>query len=211
MSSSGSAESVALRREFGEIDIYLFDQLLRGRIPPTARVLDAGCGRGRNLVYLLRAGYDVFATDADEPAIDAVRRLAAELAPDLPADRFRAEPIERMSFADGFADVVISSAVLHFARDDAQFAAMVREMWRVLRPGGLFFSRLASDIGIENQVVPLGGRQFLLPDGSQRYLVDEAMLMRFTGELGGMLVDPLKTTVVQAQRSMTTWVARKRG
>ena len=200
-----------LRRQFGEIDIYLFDQLLRGRIPPTARVLDAGCGRGRNLVYLLRAGYDVFATDADEPAIDAVRRLAAELAPDLPADRFRAEPIERMSFADGFADVVISSAVLHFARDDAQFAAMVREMWRVLRPGGLFFSRLASDIGIENQVVPLGGRQFLLPDGSQRYLVDEAMLMRFTGELGGMLVDPLKTTVVQAQRSMTTWVARKRG
>ena len=200
-----------LRRQFGEIDIYLFDQLLRGRIPPTARVLDAGCGRGRNLVYLLRAGYDVFATDADEPAIDAVRRLAAELAPDLPADRFRAEPVERMSFADGFADVVISSAVLHFARDDAQFAAMVREMWRVLRPGGLFFSRLASDIGIENQVVPLGGRQFLLPDGSQRYLVDEAMLMRFTGELGGMLVDPLKTTVVQAQRSMTTWVARKRG
>jgi SAM-dependent methyltransferase len=200
-----------LRRQFGEIDIYLFDQLLRGRIPSAARVLDAGCGGGRNLVYLLRAGYDVFATDADEPAIDAVRRLAAELAPDLPADRFRAEPVERMSFADGFADVVISSAVLHFARDDAQFAAMVREMWRVLRPGGLFFSRLASDIGIENQVVPLGGRQFLLPDGSQRYLVDEAMLMRFTGELGGMLVDPLKTTVVQAQRSMTTWVARKRG
>jgi tellurite methyltransferase len=200
-----------LRRQFGEIDIYLFDQLLRGRIPSAARVLDAGCGRGRNLVYLLRAGYDVFATDADEPAIEAVRRLAAELAPDLPADRFRAEPVERMSFADGFADVVISSAVLHFARDDAQFAAMVREMWRVLRPGGLFFSRLASDIGIENQVVPLGGRQFLLPDGSQRYLVDEAMLMRVTGELGGMLIDPLKTTVVQAQRSMTTWVARKRG
>ena len=200
-----------LRRQFGEIDIYLFDQLPRGRIPSAARVLDAGCGRGRNLVYLLRAGYDVFATDADEPAIEAVRRLAAELAPDLPADRFRAEPVERMSFADGFADVVISSAVLHFARDDAQFAAMVREMWRVLRPGGLFFSRLASDIGIENQVVPLGGRQFLLPDGSQRYLVDEAMLMRVTGELGGMLIDPLKTTVVQAQRSMTTWVARKRG
>jgi SAM-dependent methyltransferase len=116
-----------------------------------------------------------------------------------------------MTFADGVADVVISSAVLHFARDDDQFAAMLREMWRVLRPGGLFFARLASDIGIESQVVPLGGRQFLLPDGSQRYLVNEAMLMRVTGELGGMLVDPLKTTIVQQQRSMTTWVARKRG
>jgi SAM-dependent methyltransferase len=200
-----------LHRQFGEIDIYLFDQLLRGRIPSGARVLDAGCGRGRNLVYLLRSGYDVFATDADEGAIAAVRRLAAELAPDLSPDRFRAEPVERMTFDDGFADVVISSAVLHFARDDDHFGAMVREMWRVLRPGGLFFSRLASDIGIESQVVPVSGRQFLLPDGSQRYLVDEAMLMRFTGELGGMLVDPLKTTVVQNQRAMTTWVARKRG
>lgn len=200
-----------LRRQFGEIDIYLFDQLLRGRLPGDARVLDAGCGRGRNLVYLLQAGYDVFATDADGSAIDAVRRLAAELAPTLSADHFRAEPVERMTFEDGFADVVISSAVLHFARDGDHFAAMLREMWRVMRPGGLFFSRLASDVGIEERIVPLGGRQFLLPDGSQRYLVNEAMLMRFTGELGGMLIDPLKSTLVQDQRSMTTWVARKRG
>ena len=200
-----------LRRQFGEIDIYLFDQLLRGRLPGDARVLDAGCGRGRNLVYLLQAGYDVFATDADGSAIDAVRRLAAELAPTLSADHFRAEPVERMTFEDGFADVVISSAVLHFARDGYHFAAMLREMWRVMRPGGLFFSRLASDVGIEERIVPLGGRQFLLPDGSQRYLVNEAMLMRFTGELGGMLIDPLKSTLVQDQRSMTTWVARKRG
>lgn len=200
-----------LRRQFGEIDIYLFDQLLRGRIDAGARVLDAGCGHGRNLVYLLRAGYDVFATDGDASAIAAVRRLAADLAPALPADHFRVEPVERMSFADGFADVVISSAVLHFARDDDQFRAMLQEMWRVLRPGGLFFARLASDIGIENQVMPIDGRQFLLPDGSQRYLANEAMLMRCTAELGGTLMDPLKTTVVQAQRAMTTWVARKRG
>ena len=200
-----------LRRQFGEIDIYLFDQLLRGRIDAGARVLDAGCGHGRNLVYLLRAGYDVFATDGDASAIAAVRRLAADLAPALPADHFRVEPVERMSFADGFADVVISSAVLHFARDDDQFRAMLQEMWRVLRPGGLFFARLASDIGIENQVMPIDGRQFLLPDGSQRYLANEAMLMRCTAELGGTLMDPLKTTVVQAQRAMTTWVARQRG
>ncbi len=45
-----------------------------------------------------------------------------------------------MSFPDAFADVVISSAVLHFARDDAQFEAMLRGTWRVLKPGGLFFA-----------------------------------------------------------------------
>ena len=86
-----------LERQFGEIDIYLFDQLLRGRIRPGMRVLDAACGGGRNLVYLLQSGFDVFATDADGRAVAAVRRLAAQLAPQLPAENFRAEPVERMT------------------------------------------------------------------------------------------------------------------
>ena len=50
-----------------------------------------------------------------------------------------------------------------------------------------------------------------MPGGSDRYLVDEAMLCGLTEELGGQLTDPLKTTVVQNQRSMTTWVVRKNG
>jgi tellurite methyltransferase len=198
-----------LERQFGGIDIYLFDQLLRGRIRPGMRVLDAACGGGRNLVYLLQSGFDVFATDADVRAVNAVRRLAAELAPQLPAENFRAEPVERMTFPDAFADVVVSSAVLHFALDDAQFDAMVREMWRVLKPGGMLFCRLASSIGMEDRVARIAGRRFALPDGSERYLVDEAMLMDLTARLGGRLVDPLKTTVVQNQRCMTTWVVRK--
>ena len=173
------------------------------------RVLDAACGGGRNLVYLLQSGFDVFATDADVRAVEAVRRLAAQLAPQLPAENFRAEPVEHMTFADAFADVVISSAVLHFARDDAQFNAMMREMWRVLKSGGMLFCRLASSIGMEGRVAPIGGRRFALPDGSERYLVDEAMLMDLTARLGGRLLDPLKTTVVQNQRCMTTWVVRK--
>ncbi|PWT99045.1 MAG: class I SAM-dependent methyltransferase [Terriglobia bacterium] len=193
----------------GPIDIYLFDQLLRGRIAPGMRVLDAGCGFGRNLVYLLREGYEVFGADADPQAIAATRELSGSLAPALPAGNFRVEPVDAMSFPDAFADVVISSAVLHFARDDAQFDAMLRGTWRVLKPGGLFFCRLASSIGIETQVQPVAGRRCLLPDGSRRYLVDEELLMRLTSQLGGQLLDPLKTTVVQNQRSMTTWVVRK--
>jgi tellurite methyltransferase len=199
-----------LRSQFGDIDIYLFDQLLRGRLQPGCSVVDAGCGGGRNLIYLLKAGFDVYAVDADPQAIAAVRAMASTLAPRLPADRFRTESVEAMSFPDACADVVISSAVLHFARDEAQFEGMMAAMWRVLKPGGLLFARLASTIGIEDQVRPLGGRRFLLPDGSERYLVDEAILMELTRRLGGSLLDPLKTTVVQSQRSMTTWVVAKR-
>ena len=201
-------EMSALQEQFGDIDIYLFDQLQRGRIARGMRILDAGCGAGRNLVFLLREGYEVFGVDADAGSVLAVRRLAATLAPQLPADNFRVEPIEGMTFPDGFADVVLSSAVLHFAADDDQFAAMLAGTWRVLKPGGLLFCRLASSIGIEDRVRVVRGR-CRLPDGSERYLVDQAQLLALTHDLGGELLDPIKTTIVQDQRAMTTWVVRK--
>jgi SAM-dependent methyltransferase len=199
-----------LAEQFGEIDIYLFDQLLRGRIAPDMTVLDAGCGTGRNLAYLLRSGHDVMGVDEDATAIAAVRRLAAELAPRLPSQNFRVEPIEKMSFADAAADVVIGNAVLHFARDERHFGAMLNEMWRVLGVGGMLFCRLASTIGMEGRFRHISGRRFQLLDGAERFLVDEQVLMDATARLGGDLLDPLKTTVVQSLRCMTTWVVRKR-
>ncbi len=198
-----------LAAQFGHIDIYLFDQLLRGRITETDRIVDVGCGGGRNLAYLLRSGYDVYGTDANADAIASLRQTARSLAPQLPADHFRVEPAEAMMFPDHFADVVLCNAVLHFARDDAHFTSMLNGAWRVLKPGGIFFARLASSIGMESRMRTLSGRRCLLPDGSQRYLVDEALLLRETARLGGELLDPIKTTVVQDQRCMTTWVVRK--
>jgi tellurite methyltransferase len=131
-------------------------------------------------------------------------------APHLPLDNFRVERVERLSFADAGFDVVISSAVLHFARDEEQWQAMVGEMWRVLKPGGIFFARLASSIGIEDQIELIDARRYQLPDGSERFLVDEAMLLRETANLGGEFIEPIKTTVVQNMRAMTTWCLRRR-
>jgi tellurite methyltransferase len=199
-----------LRREFGDIDIYLFDQLHRGRILDGMTILDAGCGRGRNLVYLLRRGFDVYGTDQSDEAVVATRTLASKLAPGLPADHFRVEPVERMSFSDSMFDVVISSAVMHFARDEEHWLAMFAEMWRVLKPRGLFFARLATTIGHESRVQHLAGRRYIMPDGDERFLVDEDFIMKATRDAGAVLVDPLKTSVVQNARSMMTWVMRKR-
>jgi tellurite methyltransferase len=201
--------STPLVEQFGNIDIYVFDQLLRGRIAPGMRVMDAGCGGGRNLVYLLRNGFDVSGNDADTRAIAQVRAMAAALSPGTPAD-FRVEAIEDTSFGDAWFDVVLASAVLHFARDDAHFGAMVTQLWRVLKPGGMFFARLASTIGIADDVDPIGHGRYRLPDGSDRFLVDAAAIQTWTERLGGELIDPIKTTVVQEQRSMTTWVARRK-
>jgi len=202
--------SLNLQEWFGGIDIYLFDQLLKGRLAPGMSVLDAGCGGGRNLVYLLRSGFEVFGVDESSAAIAQTRRLAAELNPNLPETNFRQEPVERMSFADEGFDSVLSSAVLHFARDEEQWNSMVKEMWRVLKPGGIFFARLASTIGIEDRVGLIGGRRYDLPDGSQRFLVDEAMLLNVSSALAGEFIEPIKTTVVQNLRAMTTWCLLKR-
>lgn len=201
--------SIDLQEWFGAMDIYIFDQLLKCRFVSGMRVLDAGCGSGRNLVYFLRSGYEVFAVDESEEAILQLRKLAATLAPHLPAENFRVGPIEELSADYTDFDVVLSSAVLHFARDEGQWQAMVNEMWRVLKPGGIFFARLASTIGIEVQVRQIEGRRYRLPDGSDRFLVDAAMLREVTAALGGEFIEPIKTTVVENFRAMTTWVARK--
>jgi len=197
-----------IQEQFGQIDIYVFDQILRGNIAAGMRVLDAGCGYGRNLVYLLREGCEVFALDGDAEGVEHVRRLSASLETGLPEENFQFGVIEKMPFADGFADVVICNSVLHFARDDEHFRAMVDGLWRVLRPGGMLFCRLGSRIGMDFEQVR--GNIFLTGDGSEWYLVDEEMLLGLTEELNGVMVDPLKTTVVQDYRCMTTWVMRKR-
>jgi len=200
-----------LEAQFGAIDIYLFDQILRRRITEADRIVDAGCGSGRNLVYFLKNGFEVYGLDPDPDAIRDVRALASALAPTLPLNHFRAEPVEQTTFPDRFATVAISSAVLHFAPDDRTFDAMLEGTWRLLASGGMLFCRLASTIGMMDRVKRIGGqgRRYLLPDGTARYLVDEELLMTRTRALGGRLLDPIKTTVVQDQRSMTTWVVRK--
>jgi tellurite methyltransferase len=203
------ASSLDLQNWFGSIDIYLFDQVLKGRLFPGMRLLDAGCGGGRNLNYFLKSGFDVCGIDQSTEAIAQVRALAASLAPNLSRENFRVEAVESISFADADFDVVISSAVLHFATDEEHWHRMVREMWRVLKPGGIFFARLASTIGIEDQVEHLEGRRYHLPDGSVRFLVDEQMLLTTTASLGGEWIEPFKTVVVQNMRSMSNWVLRK--
>lgn len=199
--------ALSLQQQFGSIDIYLFDQLLKGRLTLNMSMLDAGCGGGRNLVYFMRSGFSVFGIDRSVEAINQIRSLATSIS-DLSHENFRVEPVERMSFADESFDVVLSSAVLHFAENENHWQAMVREMWRVLKPGGIFFARLASTIGQE-RLVQIEGRRYQLPDGSDRFLVDFEMLDQTTASLGGEWLEPFRTVVVHEARSMSNWIVRK--
>src|SRR5687768_1874050 len=198
-----------LHEQFGGIDIYLFDQLLKGRITPPMSVLDAGCGDGRNLIYFLRHDFDVWAVDSNPQSIQQVRMLASSLAPHLPPENFLIADVAELPLPSERFDLVISSAVLHFAKDAQHFDGMLDEMWRVLKPGGMLFARLASSIGIEELIKPTVTGRYLLPDGTERFLVNEGMLAAASERLDATRVEPLKTTNVENLRCMTTWVVRK--
>ncbi len=204
-----------LRAQLGATDIYLIDQILRGRFDSCRSVLDVGCGHGRNLVYFIRHGVDLYGIDSDPEAIAVCRDLIVRNDPrspahehDRPSRRFRVAEVTDIPFDDGSFDAVICNAVLHFL-DDRTFDAGVDELWRVLASGGLLFVRLASRIGLEDRIEPLGAGRYRLPDGTDRYLVTEPQLLALTDRLGGRLADPIKTTNVQGLRCMTTWCVFK--
>lgn len=199
-----------LQKDFGNIDIYLFDQLLKGRIQRNHRILDAGCGGGRNSYYFLKEGFEIYGVDQNPLAIEGMREMASIIAPGYSANRFKTAELSRLPYKDKSFDWIICNAVLHFANDHSHFESMMREMWRVLKKGGIFFARLASDIGFEGKLKDLGNGRYYLPDESERYVVSEEKLLTYTEKLHAELIERIKTTNVQNLRAMTTWVIQKK-
>lgn len=190
----------------GSVDIGLLDQFQRGRWRTPGRLLDAGCGSGRNLDLFLRLGHEVWVLDESPTAVESARAHAAGLGFPLAEERCLVGGLEGAPLPDGAFDTVVCIAVLHFARDRVRWNAMLDALWRRLVPGGVLFLRLATTIGVEDHVKPLGGGRYLMGDGTERYLASLDDLLEATASRGGRLLDPVKTTNVQNLRAMTTWV-----
>lgn len=189
----------------GQTDIYLIDQILKARYKPGEKVLDAGCGSGRNMHWFLQNDFEIYGIDWSEAAILNLRKMH----PQFPAENFQISLVERLPFTDNYFDHVISSAVLHFANNEMHFKKMMGEMVRVVKPGGSIFIRMTSDIGIENKVKLLSNGNHQIPDGSMRFLLTKSLLANSMQELNLTFLEPLKTVNVNDLRCMSTLMLMK--
>jgi tellurite methyltransferase len=189
----------------GNTDIYLLDQIMKGRYAPSDKILDAGAGGGRNLHWFVQEGFSVFGTDRDPEAVAALRQHY----PEVPSSCFQVAAVETLPFPDAFFQHIICSAVLHFAENELHFEQMFVEMIRVLSPGGSLFIRVTTDVGLEGKTIPLGHGRFFLPDGTERFLLTRKTLDQLLQQHRLSLLEPFKTVLVEDVRSMAVVVVGK--
>jgi len=200
----------SLNRLLGNIDIYLLDQILKGRFDKNMKILDAGCGEGRNTIYFLQEGYQIFGVDSNPIAIQMARIFAQTIQKDYDIFRFQTSLVENIPFHQGAFDVVISSAVLHFATSEIHFLKMLNDMMRVLKPGGIFFLRMTTSRGNMKEKSPhLGDGVYLLPDGSERFLLTEELEQKIMERYQLRYLEPAKSVLVHGQRAMGVFVLEK--
>lgn len=199
-----------LNQLLGNIDIYLLDQILKGRFTNDMKILDAGCGEGRNCVYFLNEGFQIFGVDHNPIAIQMARIYAQTIQKEYDVYRFQTSMVENIPFHKEAFDVVISSAVLHFAKSETHFFKMVDDMMRVLKPGGTFFLRMTTSQGNMQEMSPhLGDGVYLLPDGSERFLLTDELEKEIVAKHKLSYLEPAKSVLVHGQRSMGVFVWEK--
>lgn len=198
-------QSTSIKDIIGDTDIYLIDQIMKGRYKLNDTILDAGCGEGRNMYWFFKNNINIYGIDSNEETIRGLKNTH----PSLPEERLQISLIEKMPFRNNFFDHILSSAVLHFATTTMQFQNMITEMVRVLKPGGTLFIRMTSDIGIEDKVQVINNGVYSIPDGSVRFLLTRPLLATLLQEKKLSFIEPLKTVNVDDVRCMSTLVLQK--
>jgi len=191
------------------MDLYLLDHLLKDRFTPQMKILDAGCGEGRNILYFLQQGYDVYGVDQNPEAIRLLQFIVKSNWPTYPYQQFSVQDIGTLSWDEPTFDLIISSAVLHFAEHHTHFWAMLDAMYQSLKVGGYLFCRMASNVGMGQLTEAPGEGRFHLPDGSIRYLLTAEIVDQLKKQYALEFVEPLKSVVVDGQRSMAALLLRK--
>ena len=195
----------SIKQALGETDIYLLDQIMKGRYHETDKILDEGCGTGRNMHWFLQNGIEIVGIDKNKDLIAELKLANPTISP----DRFQVSLVEKIPFPDNYFDHAISIAVLHFATNPSHFNSMLAELVRVVKPGGSLFIRIASVMGIEDKVILINDGVYKIPDGSTRFLLTKPLLSSSMLQNNLSFLEPLKTVNVDDIRCMSTLVLQK--
>ena len=188
-----------LINKLGNVDIYLLDQVMKNRYLTSDKILDAGCGKGRNLTFMANLGFDIEGCDHAPDLIDSLKK-------EFPNQTLNTADLSQLPYSDNYFNHIICNAVLYFAKDESHFMEMIHELNRVLKPEGSLFIRMTSIFGLESDVIPKEG-QYLLPDGSHRFLLTNVLIDKIKSNF--KFIEPLKTVNVNNLRCMSTLVLEK--
>ncbi|AFL79692.1 methylase involved in ubiquinone/menaquinone biosynthesis [Aequorivita sublithincola DSM 14238] len=185
----------------GNVDIYVIDQILKGRYEHGQSILDAGCGTGRNLKWFYQNDFNIYGIDVDAQRI----AVAKEIYPKA-SENFIVGELDNLPYEDHSFDHLLCCAVLHFAQSETHFNKMIAELFRVLKPSGTLLIRVASDIGLND-------KKPFVQDGSSKeiagFYITRSIISKISEEYPLALIEPVKTTNVQDIRVMTTLVFQK--
>jgi len=198
-------------KEIGNMDIYLLDQLLRGRITAGSKILDAGCGIGRNSEFFIRNNFDIYGIDSDQEAIQSAKEQIPLWNDHFELKHFFAANLIETPFPNNEFDFIISIAVLHFSKDRAHFTKLFEELVRVLKAGGILFIRMTSKHTLAHLSRHLHDDVYHIPDDTTRYLLDVDYLKELMAKNKLSLADPIKTVNVENVRTMAVVVLQKEG
>ncbi len=201
--------SQALKSALGNTDIYLIDAILKGYFDPCSRLLDAGCGEGRNLTWFLGQMDAIYGIDLNESALLYAKIYCRSLNKKVAEENFLKADLAQNPFPNDFFDAAISIAVLHFAQNREHFTQQWNELVRVCRPGGLLFLRLSTLMGMDYIPEPVENDWFLLKSSDIWYLPDQKQLEELIQANRLQLLEPMKSVCVHGQRSMSTLILRK--
>lgn len=193
--------------DLGKMDIYLIDQIQKERLRSDSKILDAGYGRGRNLKFFVKNNSNIYGIDQNPEYLPIVQMQVESWNPNFEINRFITGKVEQMPYDNEEFDFVFSIAVLHFAKSHQHFWNMLKEMLRVLKPGGYLMIRMTSWHTYDLAEKTDTGLTKIF-DGP-RYLVDIDDLKKFGSDNKLKFSDPIKTTNVDSLRTMTTVVLQK--
>lgn len=151
------------------------------------RLLDIGCGAGRNSVPLARLGWQVVGTDASLPMLRAAAERDGGHQLRLAHADMAALPVQ-----DGSIEFIVAHGIWNLAGSGGEFRRAVREAARAAKPGAALFVFTFSRHTLPADAAPAAGETFVFTQfsGAPQCFLTEAQLVQEL-HAAGFVADPL--------------------